>query len=150
MAHKNKVNFDSRTKNKSISVLTLNSSQFLSPTQNQVNFDPNTEVESISIPTLKARQFCMSPDTKTKLISMQALNQVILDPRTKPSQLWSLQWNQVNSDPPHWNHGYFDHPHNNQVNFDANTKTMWFVGRVTLRFIHTSTCSCDTAAIRII
>ena len=89
----------------------------------------------------------MPPDTKTKLISIQTLNQVIFDPHTKPSQFWSLHWNQVNSDPPHWNHVYFDHPHN-QVNFDANTKTMSFSGRVTWRDIYTSKCSCDTAAVR--
>ena len=81
----------------------------------------------------------MPPDTKTNLISIQTLNQVIFDPPTKASQLWSLHWNQVNSDPPYWNHFYFDRPHN-QVNFDANTKTMSFSGRFTLRVIHTSTC----------
>ena len=117
--HKNKVNFDPRTQNKSISVLI---SKFLSPRQNRVNFDPNTEVKLISIPTLKASQFGMPPDTKTKLISIQTLNQVIFDPHTKSCQFWSLFWNHVNSDPPHWNHAYFDHPYNNQVNFDANTK----------------------------
>ena len=88
-------------------------------------------------------QFGMPPDTKTKLISIQTLKQVIFDPHKKPSQFWSLHWNQVNSDPPQWNHVYFDHPHN-QVNFDANTKTTQFSGRVTLRAIHTSTYSCDT------
>ena len=92
-------------------------------------------------------QFGMPPDTKTKLISIQTLKQVIFDPHKKPSQFWSLHWNQVNSDPPHWNHVYFDHPHNIQVNFDANTKTMYFSGRVTLRVMHTGKCFCGTAAI---
>ena len=44
---------------------------------------------SISIPTLEITQFCMPPDTKTKVISIQSLNQVIFDPHTK----------QVNYDP---------------------------------------------------
>ena len=38
LAHKNKVNFDPLTKNKSISVLTLKPSQILSPLQKQVKF----------------------------------------------------------------------------------------------------------------
>ena len=88
----------------------------------------------------------MPPDMKNKWVSIQTLNQAIL----KPSQFRSLHWNKVNSDPPHWNQVYFDHPHNNHVNIDANTNTMPFSGRVALRVIHTSTCSCDTAAIRTI
>ena len=100
-AHKNKVNFDPRTKNMSISVLTLKPSQFQPPGQNQVNCDPNTEVKSISIPNLKNKSICMPPDTKTKLISIQTLNQVTFDPPTKLGQLLSLHQNQVNSDPPH-------------------------------------------------
>ena len=131
-AHKNKVHFDPLTKIKSISILTLKTSQSLSPTQNQVNHDPNTEVRSMSIPTLKTSQFCTPPDTKTNLISVQNLSQVVSTP-TKPSQIWAPHWNQVNSDPPYWNHFYFDHTRNNQVNFDANTRTMLFSGRVTLR-----------------
>ena len=116
-------------KNKSISVLTLNPCQFLSPTQNQANFDPSTDVKSISIPTPKSSNFCMPPYTKTKFISIQTVNQVIFDPHTKTSQLRSLHWNQVKSDPPRWSHVYFDHPHNNQVNLDANTRTISFSGR---------------------
>ena len=90
----------------------------------------------------------MPPDTKTKSISIHTLNEVIFDPHTKPTQFWSPHWNQVNSDPPHWNYVDFDHPQNNQVNFDANTKTISSSGRVTLRVMHTSIRSCDTAAIR--
>ena len=62
--------FYPRKKNKSISVLTLKPSQFLSPTQDQVNFDPKTEVKSILIPALKTSQFWMPPDSKTKFISI--------------------------------------------------------------------------------
>ena len=120
-AHKNHVNVDH-------------------PHKSQVNFDPNTDVKSISMP----------PDTKTKLISIQTQSQAIFDPHTKPSQYLSLHWNQGNSDPLHWNQVYFDHPHNSQVNFDVNTKTMSFSARVILRVIHAGTCSCGTAAIRII
>ena len=127
----------------SISVLTLTPGQYLSPTQNQGNSDPNTEIKSISITTLKTSQFCMPPDTKTKLISIQTLNQVIFDPHTKPGQLWSQHWNQVNSDLPHWNHVYFDHPCIYQVNFECQQS---FSGRGTLRVMNTSTWSCDTAA----
>ena len=119
----------------SVFVLTLKPSQVISSAQNQVNFDPNAEVRSISIPALNVGHFSISPDTKTKLISIQTLKQVIFDPRTKPSHFWSLHWNQVNSDPPHWNYVYFDHPHDNQVNFDANNKTMPFSGHVTSRLI---------------
>ena len=90
----------------------------------------------------------MPPVTKTKSISIQTLIHVIFDLHTKPCQFRSLQWNQVNSDPPHWNQVYFDHLHNNQVNFIVNTKTMSFSAHVILRVIHTGTCSCDTAAIR--
>ena len=72
----------------------------------------------------------MPPNTKTNLISIHIINQVISDRHTKTSQLWSLPWNQVNSDHPHWNQVYFDHPHNKQVNFDANTRTMSLSGRV--------------------
>ena len=79
----------------------------------------------------------MPPVTKTKLISIQILNQVIFVPPTKPSKLWSLPWNQVNSDPPHWHHVYFDISHDNQVIFYANTWTMSFSGLVILRVIHT-------------
>ena len=92
----------------------------------------------------------MHSDTKTELISIHPLNQVIFDRHTRPSQFRTLHWLQVNSDPPHWNQVYSDHPHNDQVNFDANTKAMSFSGRVTLRVIHTITYSCDTAAMRII
>ena len=45
-AHKNKVNFEPRTKNKSISVLTLKPSQFIPPTHNQVKFHANFEIKS--------------------------------------------------------------------------------------------------------
>ena len=124
------------TQNKSISVLTLKTSQFLFPTQNQFNFDPNIEFKSISIPTLKTSQFCMPPDTYTKLISIQN-SKPSFYPHKKPSQFWS-HWNQVNSEPLHWAHVYFDHPHYNQVNFEANTKTMSCSGLVTMRVIHTS------------
>ena len=97
--HKNKVNFDPRTKNMSIWVLTLKQSQFLSPTQNEFSFDPNTEVVSFSILTLKTSQSAVAPNTKIKIISIQTLNHVIFDSHTKPSQFWSLHWDQVNSDP---------------------------------------------------
>ena len=119
----------------SISVLTLKASQLLSPTQRQVIFDPNTEVNSIWIPSLKTCQFSIPPDMKTKLASIQTPKQVSFDPPT----------NQVKYDPapksgqlrsPHWNHVYCDHSHN-QINFDANNKTMPFSGRVTLRVIRT-------------
>ena len=86
-------------------------------------------------------------------------NQVHLDPdsepghfqlpyKTKPIMIPALKSSQLRS--PTQNHVYFDHPHNNQLNFDTNTKTMSFSGRVTLRVIHTSTCSCDTAGMRTI
>ena len=150
-AHKNEVNFDPRTKTMSISTPTLKPCPFYPPHWNQVNFNPNTEVKSISTLTLD-KSFLMPSDTKTKLISIQILNQVIFDPHTdpltKPSQVRSLHWNQVNSDPPRQNQGYFDHPCSNQVSFDTNTKPMSFSSRVILRVIHTGTCSCDTAAIR--
>ena len=112
-----------------ISSTTLKSSKFSSPLQRQVNF--------------------ACPRHEDHFNFDQTLNQLIFDPLTKPSQLWSLHWSYVNSDPPHRNHVHFDHPHNNHVNFDANTKTMSFSGRVALSVVHTSTCSCDTAAIRI-
>ena len=144
--------FDVYTKTRSILIPAQKTSQFRSSHLNQVNFyrvnfDPNTEVKSISI-TIKTSQFCVPPDTKTELISIHTLNQVVFDLHTKASQLWSIHCNQVNSDPPHWNHVYFDHLHNNQVNFDANTKTMSFSGRVTLRVAIPvpDTCSFDTAA----
>ena len=82
-----KKKIDRRTKNMSVSILTLKPSQFISPTQNQVNFGPNIEIKSISMPTLKTSQFSMSPDTKTKQISIQTLNQVIFDPHTKNKQI---------------------------------------------------------------
>ena len=82
---------DPHTKNESFSARTQRPCQFRSPLRKQYDFD--------------------APDTKTKLISIQTLNQAILDPHTKPSQLRSLHWNHVNSDPPHWNQVYFDHPH---------------------------------------
>ena len=92
----------------------------------------------------------MPTHTKAKFISIRTLNQAMFDSHTKPSQFWSLNWGEVNSHSPHRNHVSFDHPYKNQVNFDTNTKTMSFPGRVALRVIHTSTCSCDTAAIRTI
>ena len=63
-SHKDKINFDPRTKITPISVLTLKPSQFLSSTQNQVNFDLNTEVKSISISSLKTGQFTTPPTRK--------------------------------------------------------------------------------------
>ena len=65
----------------------------------------------------------MAPETKTKLISIQTLSQVIFDPHTKPRRFRSLHWNQVNSDPPSRNQVYLDHPQNNQINFDTNNIT---------------------------
>ena len=101
-----------------ISSTTLKSSKFSSPLQRQVNF--------------------ACPRHEDHFNFDQTLNQLIFDPLTKPSQLWSLHWSYVNSDPPHRNHVHFDHPHNNQVNFDANTKTMSFSGAVNLGVIHIS------------
>ena len=66
------------------------------PHKNQVNFDTNAKTKSFST-----------------LIQ-------------KPSQLWSLHWNQVKFDSPHWNQVNFDHPHISKVKFDAHTKTKWF------------------------
>ena len=130
----------------SILVLTLKPSQLISSTQNQVNFDPNADVRSISIPALNVGHLSIPPDTNTKLISIQTLNQVIFDLHTKASRFWSPHWNEVNSDPPHRNHAYFDHPPNNQGSVDASTNSMSFSGRVILRVIHTS--NCDAAEIR--
>ena len=90
----------------------------------------------------------MSLDTKTKLISIHTLNQVIFDPHTKPSQLWSLHWNQVESDPPHWNHVYFDHPHDNKSFSMPTLKACHF--RAVTFACHTYSNTCDTASIRII
>ena len=92
-------------------VLTLKPSQVIFHTQNQFNFHPNVEVMSISIPTLKTSQFSVPTHAKAILVSIQTLNQVKLDPHTKPSQSWPLHLNPVNSDPPNWYHVYFDHPH---------------------------------------
>ena len=33
-------------------------------------------------------------------------------------------------DPPHWNQVNIDHPDNNQVNFDGQTKTKRFAARI--------------------
>ena len=130
----------------SVFVLTLKPSQVISSAQNQVNFDPNAEVRSISIPALNVGHFSISPDTKTKLISIQTLKQVIFDLHTKACQFWSPYWNEVNSDPPHRNHAYFDHPPNNQGSFDASTNSMSSSGRVILRVIRTR--NRDAAEIR--
>ena len=73
------VNFDPRTENKSMSVLTPKPSQFL----------PHHKNKSISIPTLKTSQSCMPPDTKTKLISIQSLTK----------SFSTLTQNQANYDP---------------------------------------------------
>ena len=120
------------TQNKSISMLPQKTSIFSTRTQkqgqfspaqkmcqfrfsheNQVNFYPPHKAKLIATPTLKSSQFrspteqpsplCLPPDTKTKLISIHTPNQLVLDPHTKPSQFWSLHWNQVNPDHPHWN-----------------------------------------------
>ena len=120
------------------SIPTLKPSQFRSRTQkprsfrshhcDQVNFD----LHSIG------RYRC--PDTETGLILIQTLKTGhFRPPHNKPSLFRSLHWNQVNSDPPRWNQVYFDHLHNNQVNFEADTKTMSFSARFILRVIHTST-----------
>ena len=73
------VNFDPRTENKSMSVLTPKPSQSL----------PHHKNKSISIPTLKTSQSCMPPDTKTKLISIQSLTK----------SFSTLTQNQANYDP---------------------------------------------------
>ena len=52
------------------------------PHEIQVKFDPNTDVKSISIPTLKTNPIPIRPHRKTKLVSIQTLNQVIFDPDT--------------------------------------------------------------------
>ena len=128
------VNFDPRTENKSMSVLTPKPSQFL----------PYHKNKSISIPTLKTSQSCMPPDTKTKLISIQTLNQVIFDPHTKPSQFWSLLWNQVNSDTPRWNHVYFDHPHTKSISMSLLKPCLFRAVLLCVLYISAYACSCDT------
>ena len=132
----------------SISVFTLNLGNFLS----------RHKAKLIATPTLKSSQFRSPLHTdKSILHSPRHENQVHFDSdfkqnpfrpphKTKSIMIPTLKSSQLRS--PTLNHVYFDHPHNNQVNFDANTKTMSFSARVTLRVIHTSTCSCDTAAIR--
>ena len=50
------------------------------PHKSQGHLDPSTDYKSISI----------LPDKKNMLISIQSLNQVIFEPRTKPSQFRSL------------------------------------------------------------
>ena len=52
---------------------------------------------------VKTVQFCMPFDTEIAFILIQTPNQIIFEPHTKPSQSWSLHWNQVNFAPPHWN-----------------------------------------------
>ena len=106
MPYMNQVNSVSNTKTKSFSTPRQNPSKLRSPHKNQVSLDP-----------------C----TKTKLVPIK---------RIKPSRFWSPHQNQVNSDP------YLEiksslishngikststtHP-NNQVKFDAHTKTKWF------------------------
>ena len=86
-AHKNKANFDARTTNVSISVLTPNQVHFYPPNKTKFISTQNAEVKSIAIPTLKTSQFCMPPGPKTKIISIPTLNQGFFDPHTTPSQL---------------------------------------------------------------
>ena len=126
--HQNKIKFDPRTKNMLISAITLKTSYFLFPKQKQSYFRPQRSSQANFDTHSKKSQFCMPPHPKTKLISIQTLTEVIFDPHTKPSQFWSIHWDHVNSDPPHWNHVYFDHRHNKQVTFDANTWTSHFQG----------------------
>ena len=78
----------------------------------------------------------MLPNTITELSSIQTPNQVILDPRTKPSKYRFPDWNQVNSDLPHWNQAYFEHLHSNQVNFDVNAQAMPFSACVIVCYTH--------------
>ena len=132
-AHKNQVNIDCRQKNKSISISTLEASQLWFPrhknhvisiqTWNPSHFRPPHITKSASIPILTSSQN-RCPTLKSSFFRR----------RTDPSR-----WNQV----------YFDHPHNNQVDFEVNTRTMSLSTRVIFRAIHTDTCSCDTAALRI-
>ena len=95
------------TKNKSIPIPTLKSSQFRSPHWNQVNFDHPHKNKSVE-PSLK--QVILGPHTQTKSISM-----------------WSPHWNQVNFYHPHikqvrrpLNHSRS--AHRKQINFDAPTQ----------------------------
>ena len=149
-SYKNKVDFDSPTKNTSISVLTLKPSKSISPTQHQVNFDPNTEVKLISIPILRTRQFGMPPRHE---------NEVNSDPDSKPSRFRPPQKNKVNSDPyteiksipiPHTEIKSISTTHTTKSISMPMLKPCHFCGRVTFRVTHTSTCFCDTAARRII
>ena len=78
------------------------------------------------------------PDSKPSVVRHPHETKSILIPTLKSSQL-----------PSPTETVSFEHPHN-EVNFDTNTTIMSFSGRVALRVMHTSTCSCDTAAIRII
>ena len=149
-AHENKVNFDPRTKHMSISVLTLKPSQLLSLTQSQVNFDPNTEVKIILIPSLKTSQFGMAPDTKTKLISSQNLEHVCFDPHT--NQVKYDPYTEIRSTP----------IPTTEIMSILTTHTTESISMPTIKpyhfralllcvlYVHTSTCSCDTAVIRII
>ena len=148
--HKTKVKFDPRTKNMSVSVLTLKPSQLLSPTQIQVNFDPNTEVKSILIPSLKTTQFGMPPDTKNELISIQTLKQVSFDPHT--NQVKYDPYTEIRSTP----------IPTTEIMSIWTTHTTESISMPTIKpyhfralllcvlYVHTSTCSCDTAVIRII
>ena len=70
------------------------------------HFDPHSIIKSIWIPPHE-NQVNFDPDTKTKWFST---------PTQKPSQCWSLHWNQLN----------FDHPHTTQVNFDNHTNQVIF------------------------
>ena len=119
--HKKHVNFVSHSKTKSIYFPQAKKSFFRPQHWSQLNFDPLYKNKSI----LRAQKR-----------TIQTLNQVIFDPHTKPSKFIILYWN-VSSRSPILKSRPF-RPPTQQGNFDVNKKTMIFLGRVTLRAIHTS------------
>ena len=107
-ASKNQVNFDPAHKNKSFPIPTLKRSQIGPPTQKSSWFRRRHWNQVNSILTLKPSQF-RCPDTKTKLISIHALNPCFATPTQKTSR--SRHWNQVKFNTPYQNQVIFHHLH---------------------------------------
>ena len=150
--------FATRTKDTSISARTQS---IATPrTKKQVNFDPHTKIKFFAIPYTKAKLIstptpissrfrsplfeevhCDTPGHKTQVqFGPDSENHFRPPHKTKSFPIFTLKWNQFRCPPQ--TSSLFRPTIKQPSQFDASVKTMSFSARVTLRVIHTGTCSC--------
>ena len=132
---------------------------FYPRTKKQVNFDPHTKIKFFAIPYTKAKLIstptpissrfrsplfeevhCDTPGHKTQVqFGPDSKNHFRPPHKTKSFPIFTLKWNQFRCPPQ--TSSLFRPTIKQPSQFDASVKTMSFSARVTLRVIHTGTCS---------